>query len=211
MALPTQEIERLTRGSTAEQGTYKQLLLLSGTLLAISLILYGGLSFGYEPYLEGQVSSLDAKIQDFSRQIPIEDQAKLTSFYSQLANLKTLIGKHASNSKVFDWLEGNTQGNVYFTKLTFNASTYQLTLIGNSRTPDDAAEQAAIIEDQPEVLRLNFNNLAPAATGGWQFNISIFLDPKAFMDNGGIKSQPAPAIQNQAAAPTATTTTSTRQ
>lgn len=184
MALPTQEIERLTRGKSAEQGSYKQLLLLAGSLFAISLIIYLGLSYGYEPYLNGQKDDLDMQIQEFSKKIPQEDQTKLVSFYSQLANVKTLLGKHPMTSKAFDWLERNTQANTYFTKLTFNVPTSQLTLLGNSRSPQDAAEQAAIFESQPEVLRLNLNNLAVSPGGGWQFNMTIFMDSKFLLPTG---------------------------
>lgn len=188
MALPTQEIERLTRTSSAEQGPYKQLLLLAASLLAISLILYFGLSYGYERYLNGQKDALDAQIQDFSKKISQEDQSKLIGFYSQLANIKTLVAKHPSTAKVFDWLEKNTQTNTYFTKFTFNVSTNQLILLGNSKSPDDIAEQAAIFESQPEVLRLNLNNVASAVGGGWQFNITIFLDSKFLLPVNGVAS-----------------------
>ncbi len=185
MALPTQEIERLTRGKSSEQGSYKQLLLLAGSLFAISLIIYLGLSYGYEPYLNGQKDDLDIQIQEFSKKIPQEDQTKLVSFYSQLANVKTLLGKHPMTSKAFDWLETNTQANTYFTKLTFNVPTSQITLLGNSKSPQDAAEQAAIFESQPEVLRLNLNNLAVSPGGGWQFNMTVFMDSKFLLPASG--------------------------
>lgn len=205
MALPTQEIERLTRGSSAEQGPYKQLLLLAGSLFAISLILYLGLAYGYEPYLNAQKENLDGQIQEFSKQIPQEDQAKLIAFYSQLANIKTLLAKHSLPSTVFGWLERNTQTRTHFTKLTFNASTNQITILGNSATPGDVAEQTAIFESQPEVLRLNLNNLSSAPGGGWQFGMNLFLDPKPFLAST-LKTSPAPVPGPASTSTTATTT-----
>lgn len=208
MALPTQEIERLTRSVSAEQGTYKQLLLLSGALFAISAILWAGLSFGYEPYLRGQVDTLDSQIQQFAKDIPVAEQAKLTTFYSQLVNLKTLLGRHAATSKIFNWLENNSQVNTYFTKLSFNASTYQLTLLGTSKAPEDVSEQASILESQPEVLRLNFNNISAAPNGGWQFNIAIFLDPRAFLPAGST-AQVVPLPPSNPPIPSTSQSTST--
>jgi hypothetical protein len=210
MALPTQEIERLTRGKSAEQGSYKQLLLLAGSLFSISLIIYLGLSYGYEPYLNSQKDDLDAQIQESSKKIPEEDQARLVSFYSQLANVKTLLEKHPMPSKAFDWLERNTQTNTYFTKFTFNVPTSQLTLLGNSRSPEDAAEQAAIFESQPEVSRLNLNNLAVSPGGGWQFNMTISMDSKFLLSTAGAASTGAgisPAINTVPVAPSPSTST----
>lgn len=201
MALPTQELEKITRGSTAAQGTYKQLLLLSGSLFTISLIIYFGLSLGYEPYLQGQIAGLDTQIQDFAKQIPAADQAKLVSFYSQLVNLKTLLNRHPSTLNLFTWLEKNTQANTYFTKFAFNAATYQVSLIGIAKTTDDVSMQAAIFESQPEILRMNFNNLAAAPTGGWQFNFTIYMDPKAL----GVVGATVPVVPSApAVTPTST-------
>ncbi|TSC60582.1 MAG: hypothetical protein LiPW15_460 [Parcubacteria group bacterium LiPW_15] len=208
MALPTQEIERLSRAPSTEQGSYKQLLLLAGSLFAISLIIYLGLSYGYEPYLNGQKDDLDAQIQTFSQKISQEDQAKLVGFYSQLANIKTLLGKHPSTSRIFDWLGQNTQSNTYFTKFSFNVPTNQLTLLGNSKSPQDAAEQAAIFESRPEISRLNLNNLAAAPGGGWQFNMTVFMDPKFLLPATGAASGAAPTTPVVDVAPAATTTQS---
>jgi len=204
MALPTQEIEKIVRGPAAAQGTYKQLLVLSGSLLVISFVLYFGLTLGYEPYLQGQVANFDSQIQQFAKQVPAEDQAKLVSFYSQLVNLKTLLNRHPSTLNLFTWLEKNTQANTYFTKFSFNGTTYQFSLAGVSKTTDDVAMQAAILESQPEVLRMNLNNLSPAEGGsGWQFNINVFVSPKAL----GVTGVAMPVATSTPAAPAIATTT----
>lgn len=210
MALPTQEIEKIVRGPSGAQGSYKQLLLLSGSLLAISLIFYFGLTLGYEPYLMGQRENLKSQVLDFAKQVPAVEQANLTNFYSQLINLKTLLGRHPSTSNIFPWLEKNTQENTYFTKFGFNLTTYQVSLLGVSKTTDDAAMQAAIFESQPEVLRMNFNNLTASPTGGWQFNITLFMDPKFLGVSGAVPaatSSPivAPATTSTPPAPATTT------
>jgi hypothetical protein len=203
MALPTQEIEKIVRGPVGSQGSYKQLLLLSGSLLVISLIFYFGLTLGYEPYLQGQVTFLDSQILDFAKQVPAAEQTKLISFYSQLVNLKTLLSRHPSTSNIFPWLEKNTQENSYFTKFGFNAATYQISLVGVSKTTTDAAMQAAVLESQPEVSRMNLNNLAASPTGGWQFNITLFMDPNFFGVIGTVPFvAPAPASTSTAQAAT---------
>ncbi len=178
MAFPTQEIEKLAKSSTGEQGSYKQLLMLGGTLLFISAVLYAGLTFGYAPYIESQIVSVQAKSAELDKKVPKEKQDQLIAFYSQISNLSTLLAKHPNTLKIFSWLEANTQPNIYFSKFSFNLATYQLSLIGVGRTPLDIAEQINIFEKSSEVARVNFNNVSSMAGGSWQFNVSVFLDPK---------------------------------
>ena len=178
MAFPTQEIEKLAKSTTEEQGSYKQLLMLAGTLLFISAVLYAGLTFGYSPYIESQIVSINAKSQELDKRVPQEKQDELIAFYSQISNLSTLLSKHPNTLKILSWLETNTQPNIYFSKFSFNLATYQLSLIGVGKTPLDVAEQINIFEKSAEATRVNFNNISSMTGGGWQFNVSIFLDPK---------------------------------
>jgi len=201
MALPTQEIEKLAKSPSESQGSYRQLLMLAGTLLFISVVLYAGLTFGYAPYIENQIVSVGEKSRALDEKVPKEKQDQLIAFYSQISNLSTLLGKHPNTIKIFGWLEANTQPNIYFSKLSFNLSTYQLSLIGVGKTPLDIAEQINIFEKTSEVSRVNFNNITSMTGGNWQFNVSIFLDPKFIAAAGTTVAGTIPV-------PTANTTTS---
>lgn len=178
MAFPTQEIEKLAKSTTEEQGSYKQLLMLAGTLLFISAVLYAGLTFGYSPYIESQIVSIGAQSKELDKRVPQEKQDELIAFYSQISNLSTLLSKHPNTLKILSWLEASTQPNIYFSKFSFNLATYQLSLIGVGKTPLDVAEQINIFEKSTEAARVNFNNISSMTGGGWQFNVSVFLDPK---------------------------------
>ena len=205
MALPTQEIEKLAKAPTGEQGSYRQLLMLAGTLLFLSAVLYLGLAFGYSPYIESQIVSVETKSADLDKKVPKEKQDQLIAFYSQISNLSTLLSKHPNTIKIFSWLESNTQPNIYFSKLSFNLSTYQLSLIGVGKTPLDIAEQVNIFEKSSEAVRVNFNNVSSMTGGGWQFNVSVFLDPK-FIAAAGTTVAGSIPITNT---PTGTTGTAT--
>lgn len=204
MALPTQEIEKLAKSSAEGQGSYKQLLMLAGTLLFISVVLYSGLTFGYAPYIESQIVSVEAKSSELDKRVPKEKQDELIAFYSQISNLGTLLAKHPNTIKIFSWLESNTQSNVYFSKFSFNLATYQLSLIGVGRTPLDIAEQINIFEKTGEATRVNFNNISSMAGGGWQFNVGIFLDPKFIAEAGSTVAGTIPVPTQQTGATTST-------
>ena len=120
MALPQKVSDQLARAPARTHGVLSQLLMLCSTLLAISLAVYFGLVFGYRPYLENQIKELNDRIESFTKSVPPEDQARLTSFYSQVVNLKSLLGRHVVTTPFFEWLEKNTQANVYITNLNLN-------------------------------------------------------------------------------------------
>ena len=202
MALPPQAIEKLIHEPSHSQGAYRQLLLFSGALFGLALIIYAGLAFGYRAYLATSLQKIDKDIQSFSNSISQEDRAELQGFDSQLVNLRTLLAGHTANSPILGLLERTQQPNVYFTKLTSNTGTDQVTLTGAAKTLDDAARQAAALQEQPEVDRLDFNNAGAQSSGPWQFTITLHLKPSVF--HGAVISAPAPVQPIQPTIPTST-------
>lgn len=178
MALPPQAIERMTRDPSETQGAYKQLLLLSAALFILLLVLYFGIAFGYEKYVETADANVERELVKFgTTQVSPETQKVIADLYSQLSNIKTLIDTHTIASPLFSLLERASGPNAYFTKLNLNALTNEMTLTGAARSLDDAAAVANFFEHQPEAARVNFNNAAAATGGPWQFTLTVFLKP----------------------------------
>lgn len=163
------------RESPATPGWSGQLLMFSGTIFFISLAIYFGIVFGYRQYLETQVAALDEQIKSYSRQITSEEQDKLISFYSQLANLNAILKNHVVSSRIFTWLEKNTGTNIYYSKFGFLIGTYQINLSGSVKTVDDFSKQLVVFQNDPAVERVSVNSFASNAAL-WQFDISIFLN-----------------------------------
>src|SRR3989344_1044323 len=170
MALPTSAVEQLSRRRDRSPGWFSQLLLFSGSIFAISVIVYAGLVFGYKPYINRQVAALDDQIQQFSQEIPDVVQNKSFSFYSQLVNLRTFLDGHVLMSPLFTWLQDHTISNVYYTKFSLNTLTRQLSLGGVARTLGDVASQLAAFQDAPGVQNVFFNNVSVDSKGLWQFD-----------------------------------------
>ena len=61
MALPQQVVEQLNQGTRRTPGWSSGMLLFSGSVLIVVIVIYAGLQFGYTPYLNGQVSSLESQ------------------------------------------------------------------------------------------------------------------------------------------------------
>jgi len=203
MALPEQVVERLSREPLVTPGWSGRLLMFAGTIFFLSLAVYVGLTFGYKPYLSAQVQHLDDEIKKFNEEIPSVDQNQLVVFYSQLANLNTVLKGHVTASPLFDWLEAHTQTRVMYSKFAFSAQNGQLSLTGISRGMEDFVEQIAIFQSDSMVQRITVNNVTVIPSGGgWQFDIVLFLDPSLV----GRTSPTAPAAAAPASVPTGAST-----
>lgn len=177
MSLPQQAIEKLIREPSSPQGAYRQLLLIAGGLFIVMIVVYAGLAFGYQTYLRRSVAALKDKRDAVSASVPAEAQAETAAFYSQLVNLRTLLGAHSRVSPAFALVERSASPNAYFTRMNVNVATNEMTLTGAARTLKDIADQAALIERQPEVSRASFNNAGAGTSGIWQFTMTVFLKP----------------------------------
>lgn len=203
MALPQQAVERLAHASYGQTGWHRRLLAFTSALFFLSIFVHLGLTFGYRPYLESQVEKLDAQIKKFSQDVPREDQEKITRFYSQLANLKTLLEGHVVVSPVFDWLQANTLPDITFTKFSLNTQNGQLALGGVSKSAQDIAVQLQHFTRQREVLRTSFSNVNQGTQGLWQFDLTLFLDPALIRAGAGevTKAEVPPAATTTESGP----------
>lgn len=183
MALPPQAIDRLIRAPVQTPGAYQNLLMLAGALFFVVLIIFAGLSFGYTPYLERQSTDLDLRIRQFAEQVSDEEQEELRSFYSQLANLKTILAEHSVSAPAFSFLEKNTLPQVYYTRARLDAVLGEMVLEGVAFGVDDVASQAALFERAPEVSRVNMKSISRAGENAQRFNITIYFAPGFFRES----------------------------
>ncbi|OGY98315.1 MAG: hypothetical protein A2681_01315 [Candidatus Liptonbacteria bacterium RIFCSPHIGHO2_01_FULL_56_18b] len=145
------------------------------TLLFISTFTYFGLIYGYEPYLTRRVQDLEAQIRAFSAQIPVESQTNIIRFYSQLANLNSLLRSHLKASPAFAFIENAAHPNVYFTKFDMNADNRGISLSGVARSVRDITEQVRAFQERPEVEQATFNNVNVGQSGLWQFDVTLVV------------------------------------
>lgn len=211
MALPPQAIEKLIREPSRTQGVYRELLLISGAILGLTIVIYIGLAFGYRAYLKSSLAKVEDQIVKFSAGISQEDRAQIQGFYSQLVNLRTLLAGHTAASPVMALLERTVQPDVYYTKLTMNSNNNQAVLTGVARSLEAIAAQATAFQGQPEVDRVDFNNAGAQAAGPWQFTVTVYLKPAVF--HGAVITAPVipvtPISTSSAFVATSTTPTST--
>lgn len=195
MALPQQQpsyaqvVERAPRSPA----WFGQLMGFAIMLLVLAVVVYFGITFGYHPYLEKQVSGLDQEISDFSRRVPADQQAAILTFYSQLANLKTALAKHTATPAFLSWIEDGTLQSVRLTKVSMNVASRQIQVTGIARNQADVALQVAAFQARPGIERVDFRNSQAIATG-YQFDIAITVVQGFFTAaSQSLSSSPAPS------------------
>lgn len=110
-----------------------QLLIFSFAILGLMLASYFGMIFGYKPYLNSQISGVNAQIKESEKIINSEQQKNLTNIYSQLINIQDLLDSHVITSTLFDELEKSTYPQIYYTGLNLSLSEKKLELQGISQ------------------------------------------------------------------------------
>lgn len=182
MALPQQVIDRLSSDTQKASKWSSGLLLFSVGTFFLVMIIYFGITMGYEPYLNSQVSKLQQQIDAASKSIPANQQSALLSFYSGLSQLQTLLKNHVVFTPFFAWLEKNTEANVYYSHVVFSSGN-QVALTIEARTQTDLNQQLAIFESAPEVSHLTVSQIAPLQISGglWQqAGIILFMNNSVF-------------------------------
>jgi len=184
MALPEKVIEQLGRESPKTPGWAYGAMLFGGGIFFLAVVIYAGLTFGYQPYLASALSKTQAQVGVLSNSISPSDQTQLISFYSQISNLQSLLQNHVMATQFFTWLENNTEANVYYQQFSFQSQD-MVNLSVSAATEADVNQQIAIFENSPEeVVSVSVPSVGAPTLGsktGWTFNATLTLQPSVFL------------------------------
>lgn len=144
------------------------------------LVAYLGLRLGYAPFLNGQIESLDNEAKKFSQEISLERQNEIALFYSQISNIKTLLGNHVTPSKIFTLLEEKTLPTVYFDKFELKSQSREMVLSGKTRSMSDVASQIMVFQEMPEVSKVTMKNAFADGSGVWSFELDVIFTAAFF-------------------------------
>lgn len=140
--------------------------------------IYVGLAFGYKSFLQSRSQKLDDDIETLANAIPKDQQEKMLRFYSQLANLQTLLNKHTTPSALFTLLEHVTNQQVILNGLEIKLSERRILLEGTAASYQVFAQQLEAFNRVPEVERVLVNE-SYASDGRVIFRISVIVRESA--------------------------------
>jgi hypothetical protein len=185
MPLPDKVIEQLGKEPPKTPGWAFGALFFSGGILFLAVLIYAGLTYGYEPYLQNQVDTEQAKVDALSQSVSQSQQTQLIDFYSQISNLQALVQNHVLSSQFFTWLQNNTEANVYYQSFSL-ANGGTVTMTGAAVSEADINQQIAIFESPQNASNVSSVTVssvtAPQLPGGYYtFSVALTMNPSVFL------------------------------
>ncbi len=128
-----------------------RLLLSMGIVLIVVLLVYFGLAFGYEGFLNNSISTLNTNLNSLSLEVSPTDRANFVSFYSQITNLQNLLASHVVSSGVFPVFENMTDQSVTYSSFGLSVKDKTVTIDGVAKDYKTLADQLALYKQSPDV------------------------------------------------------------
>ncbi|PIP46673.1 MAG: hypothetical protein COX15_00010 [Candidatus Colwellbacteria bacterium CG23_combo_of_CG06-09_8_20_14_all_42_19] len=135
-----------------------RMLIFTVVIFLIALLSYLGLAFGYKPYLQSSIAEVESELNSLSLQVESESQKKFIQFYSQVANLKTILNKHVAASKLFPLLEAQTHQKVVYSSVNVLVQEKTLKIEGLAESYEVLAAQLALYGQAPWVEKVILDN-----------------------------------------------------
>jgi len=170
--------EELKRAERLPVGWPWRLLLFSVIVFGATIAGYLGISLGYQPYLNSQIKTLDAKIANLTQTVGEEQQKNLVLLYSQLSNIQNLLNSHTAASKVLDLLEKNTQPQIYYLSLSFSLAGKDIQLDGSAPNYGVLAQQLEVFKQIPEIEKVSLGDSVAIEDGTVHFSLRLIFKPE---------------------------------
>jgi hypothetical protein len=153
-----------------------RVLLFAIILFAFSIFILLGLKLGYNSYIDSKDATLDKKIDELGTKVTQDQQKSLISFYSQLNNLKDVLGMHKFSVRIFDLLEKYTLPTIYFSDAKITADIDKVQLSGVAASTENLVEQLSVFDKAPEFSDSSLQQMSFLQQG---ISFSIILTTKS--------------------------------
>ena len=183
MEQPKSFIEQaLSKPEELEVGWSWRLLVLTCFIFGITLVIFLGMKFGYEPYLDKKIKTLDAEIDKLNQSFTQSQVDNFIKFYSQLSNLKILLNNHIFGSNILKFLEENSLKNLTYTGLDLDVSRKETKLSGTISSYELLAQQLEIFRQSPLVKEVFLKNSRKNDRGEIDFEVTLVLAKDLFKE-----------------------------
>ncbi len=168
--------EQLKKSPRIPVGLPWRILIFSILILSTTTVTYLGITLGYKPYLNYQITTLDNKINELSKGIGSDQQENLVATYSQLANIQNLLNSHTTVSKLFDLLEKNTLIQVYYSAWDLSLPERKIKIDGSAVSYDVLSQQLEAFRNAPAIERVSLSDSKVANDGSVRFSIQLIFE-----------------------------------
>lgn len=165
-------------------GSPWRLLVASAVIFVLMLVIYAGMAFGYEPYINKQIAQQDAQLKQVENEVSQGSQSQDLSLFSQLYNINQLNKKHVIASNLFAELEKRTLPSVRITNVQFSIVSGALMLSGTAPSWQTVVQQSSAWEQDPSVAGFMVNSFKPGSqSGAGVFSATVTFVSGTFTQN----------------------------
>lgn len=148
----------------------------------LSTVVFFGIAFSFNPYLNYRVKELNNKISNLNQSIDESQQKQLSVVYSQFVNIKNLADNHKAVSRIFDLIERNTYPTVSYNGLSVNVSEREARFEGVAPDYETLVKELKLFSQAPEIEQvfLENSNLTDMGKGikELKFKIRMVFNPQ---------------------------------
>jgi len=153
---------------------------LAWALLIASVSCY--LVFMFKTYLQNQkIAELNDKLVLYGTKEEKTAEDKFLDYKKKIEDFNTLIDKHTTSLKVFNFLEKKTLPNIWFSSINILETKYEISLVGESETVAVLGRQVALFEESKGYIKdVTVLSSKMGTQGRTQFSLTLSLDPSIF-------------------------------
>ncbi len=155
----------------------KMLLFSSLGVFAVSLLVSGGILL-YQRSLEGQVSQKQTQLKSIEKTLNKSNVLSFVYLRDQLSSAQTILNKHLTFSRVFDFLETHTVNGLSFVDLKIDESNGKpatLEVDGVAENFNTLAAQAAVLKKNALLHNVTFSGFLLRKNGTVGFTLNAVL------------------------------------
>lgn len=155
--------------------------ILAGMVFSGLLVIYFGLSFGYQNFLEKSISNTQSKTDDINKNsIDVKSRDQFLSFYSRSVNVQKLLNSHITIRPVFNILESRTLPGVYYSDSKIDVSEKIISLTGFAKDFETLANQIYIYSNTSGLSKVGVSD-TKVSEKGLSFNPKVILESSVFV------------------------------
>lgn len=149
------------------------------TVLVGMLGFYAFLYFDFKE-AKNQHEELEAQLGEVEQEETIKLESKVISYKQRIEEIAPLVQEHVVNSKAFEFLEGQTHPEVFFTDVYVKPREAMIDLRGVTNSFPSLGQQLTILKRNPEVREVGLSNVGITDTGEVNFFLNLTLNKNLF-------------------------------